>query len=52
MDRGEELQDRHNEGQRDAAEERGYNEPHGGLSSFLGTNTDKQMEENAAYRDG
>lgn len=54
MDRGEELQRHHNDGQKDASEGK-YEAPHGIIEDLF-TWTDKGMahdrEDNAAYRSG
>ena len=42
----------HNKGQEDYADDKGYNEPYGGLFSTLGLNRDDQIDLNDAYRDG
>ena len=50
----EKLERRHNEGQQDAANNRGYNAPHSELEKLMapGDQEDKMIEENQAYRAG
>lgn len=57
-DRSKELQKHHNDGEKDASERAGYNEPHGDFGKFLSglisseKASDELNEDNKAYEKG
>jgi hypothetical protein len=51
-DRSEQLQDHHNQGEKDAAEYNGYNPPRGIIERNLSSAADDYQEDNKAYNTG
>lgn len=51
-DRSEELQDHHNQGEKDAVEYNGHNPPRGILERNLSSAAEDYQEDNAAYNKG